>query len=61
MLISYREVGATGHLLPVEFEGKPFSVFTLTAVVHLLKVQLHLFNRFSCSGLRGQRQWWQMV
>lgn len=56
MLVSYRETGVTGHLLPVELEGTPFSLFTSTVVVHLLKVQLHLFNRFSCSGLRGLRQ-----
>lgn len=61
MFISYREMGATGNLLPVELEGKLFSLFALAVVAHLLKVQLHLFHRFSCSGLRGPRQQCLMV
>jgi len=56
MLISHRETGLASHFLAVELQGKPFSLFTVTAAAHLLKVQLHLFNRFSCSGPRGPRQ-----
>lgn len=58
MFISYREIGVIYCLW--NLKESLFSLFISTVVAHFLTVQLHLFNQFSCSCLRGPRWQWMV-